>query len=89
MEKIFIVAMLITFIFGLGKFAEMRFVNEEMKPLKELARETIMVFVAALTGALIYFNMNIKIGDFMNTLTDTKVLPTSATTEIFTGNPEF
>ncbi len=61
----------------------------EMRPLKELARETIMVFTSGLTAGYIFFNMNGKLGEFMNIITDTKILPTNMTTEIFTGNPEF
>jgi hypothetical protein len=89
MEKILIIASLVTFLFVLGKFAEMKIMDTKMRPLKDLARETIMVFMSGITAAFIYFNMNGKLGDFMNTLTDTKILPTNMTTEIFTGTPEF
>jgi hypothetical protein len=89
MEKVFIIATLVTFVFALGKFAEMKLMDLEIRPLKDLARETIMVFMSGLTAGLIYFNMNGKLMEFMNTITDTKILPTNMTTEIFTGTPEF
>ena len=90
MEKIIIVAFLITVLFALAKFAEMKFVEKKMKPLKFLVRDTIMVFMCSVIAGAVYDGaLSGKMSDFMNTITDAKILPTSATTEIFTGVPEF
>ena len=90
MEKIIIPALIITFLFALAKFVEMKFVEKNMKPLKFLVRDTIIVFVCAIiTGSIYSGGMENRLSEFMNTITEAKILPTGATTEIFTGVPEF
>ena len=90
MEKIIIPALIITFLFALAKFVEMKFIEKKMKPLKFVVRDSIIVFVCALiTGSLYDGGFESKMTEFMNTITEAKVLPTGATTDIFTGVPEF
>lgn len=55
---------------------EMRFLNHEVKPLKEVFKNTLFVFFSSLCGFYVLSNMN--------TLQDS-----AKPTEIFTGNPEF
>ena len=88
MEKIFIISTIITFLFCLVKFIEMKYLDKELKPLKFLVRDAVMVFVCSLAAALFVFNMDGSITDFFNVLTDTKTLNT-ATTQIFTDEPGF
>lgn len=90
MEKIIVPALIITFLFALAKFVEMKFVEKKMKPLKYLVRDTVIVFVCALVAGSLYSGaLDGKVAEFMNTITEAKILPTGATTEIFTGVPEF
>ena len=90
MEKVIILAFIITVLFALAKFVEMKFVEKKMKPLKFLVRDTIIVFMCAVIGGAVYEGtLSGKMSDFMNTITEAKILPTSATTDIFTGVPEF
>lgn len=88
MEKIFIISTIITFLFCLVKFIEMKYLDKELKPLKFLVRDAVIVFVCSLAAALFVFNMDGSITDFFNVLTDTKTLNT-ATTQIFTDEPGF
>lgn len=88
MEKIFIISTIITFLFCLVKFIEMKYLDKEFKPLKFLVRDAVMVFVCSLAASLFVFNMDGSITDFFNVLTDTKTLNT-ATTQIFTDEPGF
>jgi multisubunit Na+/H+ antiporter MnhB subunit len=88
MEKIFIISTIITFLFCLVKFIEMKYLDKEFKPLKFLVRDAVIVFVCSLAAALFVFNMDGSITDFFNVLTDTKTLNT-ATTQIFTDEPGF
>jgi hypothetical protein len=62
--------------------------NKEMKPLKFFVRDAVMVFVSSLFASFSYFYMNNTINDFMNTVTETKVLSVG-TTEVFTDVPGF
>jgi multisubunit Na+/H+ antiporter MnhB subunit len=88
MEKIFIISTIITFLFCLVKFIEMKYLDKELKPLKFLVRDAVIVFVCSLAAAVFVFNMDGSITDFFNVLTDTKTLNT-ATTQIFTDEPGF
>lgn len=89
MDQVFIVAIMITLLFCLSKVVEIKFLSgEEEKPLKEIVRDAILVLVCSITGAYIYFYFNTYITDFVNVVTETKVL-NAATTQVFTDGPGF
>ncbi len=80
MDNIFFSATIISIIFLLFKFVEMRFVEKENKPLKFLIRDTIVVFFSIVSGCFILD----QIRPIMN---GNNGLPTN--TPIFIDNPEF
>lgn len=53
MEKYIIHSGIIAFIYLLMKFVEMRIVIKETKPIKELIRDTILVYLSAMVGLYI------------------------------------
>lgn len=53
MNNIFTVAGIISVIFLIVKFIEMRFVDKESKPLKLLVRDTLFVFFSVISGHFI------------------------------------
>ena len=53
MEKYIIHSGIIAFIYLLMKFVEMRIVIKETKPVKELIRDTIIVYLSAMVGLYI------------------------------------
>ncbi len=53
MDNLFINAGIIAFIYILVKFAEMRVILKENKPLKVLLREAVMVYLSVLGGDFI------------------------------------
>lgn len=53
MENIFVLSTLLSIVYFLAKFIEMRFVLKEIKPLKFLVRETLLVYVSAAIGLFI------------------------------------
>ncbi len=53
MDNLFINAGIIAFIYILVKFAEMRVILKENKPLKELVKDTIFVFISVIIGFFI------------------------------------
>ena len=69
----------ISVIYFLFKFIEMRFVLKENKPLKELTKDTFLVFSAVLVGLTVLeqFNLNEIVGNF-------KTVPT-----VFVSKPDF
>ena len=83
MEKIFFIASCIAILFCLAKIVEMKFVEKEFKPLKFIIRDTSIVFGCAVISIFGFSHLNGSINDFMNVVTDTKTMNSSAT-EIFT-----
>ena len=53
MENIFLVAGIVSIIFFITKFLEMRFIEKESKPLKYLVRDALVVYVSVITGNFI------------------------------------
>lgn len=90
MENMLIVAIITTLLFCAFKFVEMRFIDKqkEMKPLKFFVRDLVLVFVSSLAAGFFFFNSNKQISEFVNTITDTKVIPEGAA-QVFTDAPGF
>jgi hypothetical protein len=76
--NIFIVAGVISVIFFVIKFIEMRFVEKESKPLKYLVRDSLLVYFSVISGHFVLEQVHSVEG------VETVKAPT-----VFTGNPEF
>lgn len=77
MENYFIESGIISFIYLLIKFVEMRMVKKETKEIKELIRDTIIVYLSAVVGLYI-------INEFMP---NNSVIKTF--TNVFLDKPDF
>jgi hypothetical protein len=88
MEKVATIAFLVVLIFCLAKFLEMKYLEKEWKPLKNLVRDAIIVFSSTSIGAYIYFHMDGSMKDFLNIVTENKSLNVAAP-QIFTDEPGF
>jgi hypothetical protein len=88
MEKVFILSIVVTCLFIFLKTVEMKYIDQELKPMKFLLRDAFMVFICSFTGSFLIFNMNLSITDFFNVVTESKTL-NSSTTQIFTDEPGF
>lgn len=77
MDNIFIIATVISVIFFVAKFIEMRFVEKESKPLKLLIRDSLLVYFSVLFG---YFIME-QIKPVIQNGGEVQL--------VFTDNPEF
>lgn len=88
-HNVFIIPVIVTLLFCIIKFIEMKFIDKTVKPLKFVIRDSIIVFVCSLLATFFFMNMNGTIHDFINVVTDTKTIPVSGTTDIFTGDPGF
>ncbi len=53
MDNIYIIAGIISFVYFLGKFIEMRFIERESKPLKVIMKDTLLVYVCAIIAIMI------------------------------------
>jgi hypothetical protein len=80
MDNMFIVATVISVIFLISKFIEMRFVDSESKPLKLLVRDTLLVYFSVIFG---YFIME-QLKPVLEIAGEAVTTPA-----VFTDNPEF
>ena len=78
MDNIFVTAGIISVVFLIAKFIEMRFVDKENKPLKLLIRDALLVYFSVVFGNFVLEQLNpLSIGEG------------STSPQVFTDNPEF
>jgi hypothetical protein len=75
--EIFVTAAIISFVFLIAKFLEMRFIEKEAKPLKYLIRDSLIVYFSVVAGYFVINQLN-------PVLEGGKKL-----TPVFTDNPGF
>ena len=79
MDNIFVIAGIISASYLLFKFAEMRCFEKENKPIKDLVKDAIMVYLSVIAGDFVNKQMqplgNMIMGD--------------GNTKVFTNNPDF
>ena len=80
MDNIFVIAAIVSVVFLIAKFIEMRFVEKESKPLKFLIRDALLVYFSVVSGYFIIGQINpmLKGGSI-----------STAKTPVFTDNPGF
>lgn len=88
MEKLFLVALLITFLFSVIKLLETKYLEKKWKPLKFVIRDALIVFSSSVVGLIVFFSINGTLTDFFNVITQNKVINPAAT-QIFTDEPGF
>lgn len=88
MENLFLFAIFTTAFFVLLKIVEMKTLEKEMKPLKFVVRDAVIAFTASLSAAFVALYSRNSVSDFLNIVTENKVLSTE-TTQIFTDAPGF
>jgi hypothetical protein len=79
MDNMFIIAAIVSVIFVIAKFIEMRFVDKEAKPLKFLIRDALLVYISVIIGYFI-------LGQLKPIIQDGGAI---SAPQVFTGNPEF
>lgn len=89
MQKIFFISIVITFLFCLFKFLEMKYLENDLKPLKFYVRDAFIVFSSSLIATYVCFHLDSSITDFFNVITENKSFNTGGVTEIFTDAPGF
>ena len=90
MNEIWFLAGMVVILFCLLKFFEMKFVENELKPLKFFIRDAVFVLASALVASYCYFQWRTYIHDFFNVLINDKEKPIQLTeATIFTDLPGF
>ena len=88
MQNLFVFAIYTTVFFCVLKLLEMKFIDEEMQPLKNLIRDNVLVFGSALLASYGYLYTGSMFSNFMNFITENKIVEIQAP-EIFTDKPAF
>ena len=88
MENIFLFAIFTTILFVLIKLMEMKYLEKEFKPLKNIVRDAVIVFCSSSAAAFGFFYMKGSIHNFFNIVTENKNL-NMETAQIFTDVPGF
>ena len=79
MDNIFLLAGIVSVIYFIAKFLEMRYVEQESKPLKFLIRDTLLVYVSVVCGSFVI--------EQLKPIMDNTELPNAPLA--FTDNPPF
>jgi len=79
MDNIFLVAGIISVIFFIAKFLEMRYIYDEPKPLKILIMDSLVVYISVVTGCFIIDQLKPVINE-----SEIPLIP-----QAFTDNPPF
>lgn len=79
MTNIFVLAAIISIVFLLAKFLEMRYIEKESKPLKLLIRDSFLVYFSVIITNFVIHQIN----PVIKGVTSTKITP------VFTDNPGF
>ncbi len=70
MSNYFIIGLISSIMYLIFKFIEMRFILKENKPLKELFRDTLIVYLSVVSGLFISEQFNSKISKVPKVFTD-------------------
>ncbi len=79
MDNIFLIAGIISVIYFIAKFLEMRYIENEPKPLKFLIRDSLLVYVSVVLGSFV-------VDQLKPVINETEI---PATPLAFTDNPPF
>ena len=80
MNNIFIIAAVISIVFLIAKFIEMRFIEKESKPFKLLMRDTLLVYFSVIASDFIISQLNPMFKSMKGG---------SSPPQVFTDNPGF
>ena len=72
-------SVIVSVVFFIFKFIEMRFINKEARPIKDLVKDTLVVFIASMISG--YLMDQFKLGSLIDNV---KEIP-----KVFTNEPGF
>ncbi len=87
MKTIVTVMVFSIILFIIMKMIDMKFIQKEMKPIKEVVRESVMVGLAVGIASIAVATMDKPVSEFMDTIMEKQVLTGQA--QVFTDNPGF
>ena len=75
----FLISLIISIIYIIFKFLDMRYIKKDIKPLKDLILDSCVVFISSIITFLLFEQFNLS--EILNNA--------KPTTEVFTGTAEF
>jgi len=88
MEQELILACLVALVYCVLRILDMKYIDREMKPIKEIARDALMVFIAAFGGGYIYNLFKTPLGNMFSAITNNPIGDMTGTT-VYTNDPGF
>ena len=88
MENIVLISVTITVLYCIIKFLEMKYIEKEIKPVKLVVRDAIIVLFSTIVVQFIFANIDTNISEFFNIITNSKSVEPVAP-PVFTDNPGF
>lgn len=89
MENTILLTIIISVLFILAKMVEMKYIENEMLPMKLLAREVMMVAVCSFGVLYVFFEYKGKFSEWFGLSTIHGSVNILKPPEIFTDNPGF
>ena len=87
---IIVIPLIATILFCLARIFENYYTDKDNQyDTRIILRDAILVFIVTLGSNCIYMYIHVYLENFMNVITDSKLLPIIGTTEIFTDAPNF
>jgi hypothetical protein len=87
METLFAIVTITTVLYILFRIIEMKVLKKEMKPVKELVYDAVIVAFSSALSVFLTSSMSKSVGGFLNAVTEQPMLPASA--PVFTDPPGF
>lgn len=80
MDNIFLAAAVVSVVYFVAKFIEMKYVDKEIKPIKVLLRDVLLVYVSVVVGFFVIDQLNPVVQETLHSVTAPMA---------FTDNPPF
>jgi hypothetical protein len=88
MEKGILISILVVVFFFVFRVVQMKYIDKQWMPLKNVVRDVFMVFAASFIGINLFFYAEPNILEFFSVVTDNSEIAPIAT-QIFTDEPGF
>ena len=88
MENVIITSLAITFLYVCVKIIEMKFIDKQWKPVKQIIKDAAVVLISSVVVTLSYNYLKPNINEFFSVVTDSKVV-SATNTQVFTDEPNF
>jgi hypothetical protein len=73
MDNIFLAAAIVSVIYFIAKFIEMKYIDKEMKPIKVLFRDVLLVYVSVVVGFFVINQLDPVVQETLNSATSTPI----------------